>query len=208
MYVPSAFEISDPAEIAAMLAGIRLGTLVTHGPQGLFASHLPFLHEPEGGRLIGHLARANPHRDRAGDGQALAIFLGVDAYVSPSWYASKAAHGRVVPTWNYEAIHVRGVLTWVDDHERLRSIVTRLTDRFEGGRPEPWSVSDAPEAYIEGRLGAIVGVELRIEGIAAKRKFSQNRPDGDRNGVADGLASSNDPRDTLMAAAMNRDLKT
>ena len=187
MFIPAAFAQEDAATLAAMIERAGLAVLVTHGPDGLFATHLPVLHEPGG--FLGHLARANPHRQRAGDGEALLIFPGPQAYVSPAWYPSKAEHGRAVPTWNYEAVHVYGTLTWFDDGERLLDAVSRLSARHEAGRPEPWSPADAPPEYIERLLRGIVGVHLtptRIEGV---RKLSQNRDDADRAGVIAGLAA-------------------
>lgn len=188
MYVPEAFAVTDVAEIDALLERIPLGCLVTHGPEGLFASHLPFVSGQ--GVLAGHLARANPHRDRAGRGEALVIFQGLEAYVTPNWYPSKAEHGRVVPTWNYEAVHVYGQITWREDAEWLRANVEALTKRFEADQADPWAVSDAPPPHVERLLAGIVGVEFRIERIEAKRKLSQNRPEADRQGVIAGLAGA------------------
>ncbi len=205
MYAPDPFAVTDPAELDAMLAAGRLGVLVTNGPEGLFASHLPFLHETGAGRLIGHLARANPHPLRAPDGgQALVIFQGAEAYVSPGWYPSKAEHGRVVPTWNYEAVHVRGRLSWFHDPARLLDVVTRLTDANEAGLSHPWAVSDAPADHIERLIGAIVGVQIEIEQVSGKRKLSQNRSSADRAGVVAGLAASPDPRDRAVAERMDQ----
>jgi len=188
MYLPDAFAVTDPAEIKDLLARTPLGSLITHGPDGLFATHLPFVHDAARGVLAGHLARANPHRDKAGDGQALVIFQGADAYVTPSWYPSKAEHGKVVPTWNYEAVHVYGVIAWREEPEWLRANVEALTRRFEAGQATPWAVDDAPQGYIDKLARGIVGVEFHIERIEAKRKLSQNRSDADRQGVAVGLA--------------------
>lgn len=188
MYAPDPFALTDPIEINALLAENRLATLVTHGEDGLFASHLPMIHESEAGRLIGHLARANPHQGRAKDGsQALVVVKGPDAYVSPNWYPSKAIDGRQVPTWNYEAVHVRGRLRWFSEPERLTDLLERLTDRFEAGSPAPWRVSDAPVDYIERLLRGIVGLEIEITDIVAKRKMSQNKAEADRAGVIAGL---------------------
>lgn len=150
MYAPVAFRVEDPVEIAAMLVEIRLALLVTTGPEGLSASHLPFMYEPERNRLVGHLARANPHRALAGEGEALAIVPGPEAYVSPAWYPSKAEHGRVVPTWNYTAVHIHGRLSWIEDAEHLRELVGELTERMEAGRPAPWAVSDARRRLSRG----------------------------------------------------------
>lgn len=187
MYAPDAFAVTDAVEVEGMLNRAPLGCLVTQGPDGLFASHLPFVHDRGSGTLAGHLARANPHRSAACDGEALVIFQGPNAYVTPSWYPSKAAHGRVVPTWNYEAVHVYGEIVWREDADWLRANVEALTRRFEAGRSIPWSVEDAPVAYVDRLIAGVVGVELRIMRVEAKRKLSQNRPQADREGVIAGL---------------------
>lgn len=190
MYLPHAFAVTDELEINEMLERTPLGSLVTHDSEGLFASHLPFVHYPQAGVLAGHLARANPHRSRAGESEALVIFQGLNAYVTPNWYPSKAEHGRVVPTWNYETVHVYGRLYWHDDAEWLRVNVNALTSRFEADQPTPWKLEDAPDGHINNLIGGIIGVELRIERIEAKRKLSQNRSDADRRGVIAGLSNS------------------
>jgi transcriptional regulator len=172
MYLPPAFTVTDADAIDAMLARAPLGCLVTDGPEGLFASHLPMLHERAEGLLAGHLARANPHRGLAGDADALVVFQGASAYVSPNAYPSKAGNPRTVPTWNYEAVQVRGRLSWIDDPAWLRANVAALTDLFEGPQPHPWSLDDAPGDFVERMLANIVGVQIRITRIAAKRKLS------------------------------------
>jgi transcriptional regulator len=187
MFIPAAFAQEDAATQAAMIERAPLAVLVTHGPGGLCATHLPVLHEADG--FLGHLARANPHRQRAGDGEALLIFPGPQAYVSPGWYPSKAEHGRAVPTWNYEAVHVYGTLTWFDERERLLDAVSRLSARHEAGRPDPWSPADAPPEYIERLLRGIVGVHLSPTRVEAARKLSQNKDEADRAGVIAGLAA-------------------
>jgi transcriptional regulator len=189
MYIPEMFAVTDEAEIAEMLRRLPLGSLVTHGPDGLFASHLPFVHDPRTGVLAGHLARTNPHRSFAGEGEALVIFQGANAYVTPSWYPAKGEHGRVVPTWNYETIHVYGRVIW-------------LTERFEAAQAKPWAVADAPADYIERLLGGIVGVELQIGRVEAKRKLSQNRPEADREGVISGLTASPSEQERAMGEVM------
>jgi len=204
MYQPTAFAVIDPAEIEAALRALRFGCLVTHDAEGLCATHLPFLHDAEQRMLTGHIARANPHWTRAGEGAALAIFQGPDAYVSPSFYPSKREHGRVVPTWNYEAVHVHGRLCWRHEPEWLIAQVSALSDRQERGRPAPWAVSDAPEDYIRKLAGAIVGLELRIERVEVTRKLSQNRSEADRKGVIAGLEESAAETDRAVAAAMTR----
>jgi transcriptional regulator len=203
MYLPDAFAVTDEAEINALLERTPLGCLVTHGPEGLFASHLPFIHDPHAGVMAGHLARENPHRSRADDSEALVIFQGLNAYVTPNWYPSKAEHGRVVPTWNYEIVHVHGRICWREDAEWLRSNVEALTTRFEAGQPRPWTLDDAPDGHIDRLVGGIVGVELRIERIEAKRKLSQNRSDADRQGVISGLSKSESGQDRQVAEVMN-----
>jgi len=187
MYLPDAFTVTDATQVADLLRSLPFGILVTHGPEGLFASHLPFVHKLEAGRLQGHLARANPHRALADGDQALVVFQGVSAYVSPNWYPAKAEHGRVVPTWNYEAVHVYGRVTWRDEPDWLRANVDALTARFEAAQPSPWATSDAPGAFIDQMLNGIVGVDLAIERVEAKRKLSQNRSAADRDGVISGL---------------------
>ena len=157
---------------------------------GLVATFLPLLFDPavgEHGALLGHVARNNEQWRRAALGEALVIAHGVDGYVSPSYYASKAEHGRVVPTWNYVTAHVYGTLIVHDDPDWVGGLVRRLTERHEAGREHPWSVDDAPAAYVAGQLRAIVGVELRISRIEAKAKLSQNRPAADIDGVIEGL---------------------
>jgi transcriptional regulator len=148
------------------------------------------------------LARANLHWTRAGGAVGLAIFQGADAYVSPSWYPSKKQHGRVVPTWNYEAAHIHGRLTWRHEADWLLAQVSALSDHHEASRAAPWAVSDAPEDYIRKLTGAIVGVELTIERVEVTRKLSQNRTPADRSGVAAGLAAGERPSDAAVAALM------
>jgi transcriptional regulator len=207
MYLPTAFNQTDLAELHRQVAASRLATLVSHGPQGLQASHLPLLLEPgegESGTLYGHLARANPHwRELAAGGEALAIFSGPEAYVSPSWYPGKAEHGKAVPTWNYVAVHAYGQVEVFDEPERLRRLLGRLSERHEAGRPQPWSLDDAPRDYIDAMLLAIVGFALPILRLEGKWKLSQNRPAADRAGVRQGLAASTDPRDRELAACMS-----
>ena len=205
MYLPSAFTVTDPAAIDALLERAPLGCLVTHGADGLFASHLPLLHDRARGVLCGHLARANPHRSLAGGGEAMVIFQGADAYISPNWYPSKAADGRVVPTWNYNVLHVYGELSWREDEAWLRANVAGLTDRFEAGQPHPWALADAPADYVARMLTQIVGLELRITRIEAKRKLSQNRSEADRRGVIAGLSASARATDQAVARLMSGD---
>jgi transcriptional regulator len=207
MYTPDPFTETDPAEIDAVIAAARLAVLITHGRDGLNATHLPFLYDAEHKTLTGHVARANPHPAMAGAGDALVVFSGPDAYVSPRWYRSTAGDQRHVPTWNYEAVHVYGRLTWFEDGDALRSTVRRLTERHETHIDPPWSVDEADPAYVERLLGAIVGVRVEITRIEAKRKLSQNRSEADRGAVIAALEASDDARDRELAARM-RTLKT
>ncbi|MBL0747673.1 FMN-binding negative transcriptional regulator [Nocardioides sp. G10] len=184
----------DADDVRPFVHAIATAQLVTVGEDGVpDATFLPVLWE--GDRLVGHLARANGHWRRIVDGSpALAIVTGPDTYVSPSWYATKAEHGKVVPTWNYSVVHLRGSVDVHDDPAWVRALVTRLTDRHESARAEPWAVSDAPPDYIDKNVRPIVGVELVVSSVEAKAKLSQNRSDEDRAGVAHGLsADGRDP---------------
>lgn len=203
MYTPPAFREDDPDELRAIMRGARLATLVTATAEGLAATPLPlFLVETEGaaGTLYGHLARANPQWKLEPTGEAMAIFSGPDAYVTPSWYPSKREHGKVVPTWNYEAVHAYGPVEFFDDRERLRDAVTRLTELYERPRADPWAVTDAPGSFIDAQLRGIVGMRMPITRIEGKRKMSQNRPQADRDGVAAGLGASDSGADRQVAA--------
>lgn len=204
MYVPAANAVPDPDEARAMVADVGAATFVTSGEDGFpWATWLPVLWV--GDRVVAHLARANPHWREVADGApCLLVVDGPQAYVSPGWYASKAEHGRVVPTWNYESVQLRGRATVHDDPEWLRAVVTDLTDAHEAGRPQPWHVTDAPEAYVAGQLRGIVGLEVVVEQVSAKAKLSQNRSAADQAGVVAGLEASGDPRDGAVAAAMRR----
>ena len=203
MFNPAPFAVAEPEEADRLLAQARLGILTTNGPQGLFATHLPFIFDPTARRLRGHMARANPHRSLvAEETEALVVFQGPQAYVSPNWYPSKALDGRQVPTWNYEAVHVRGMLTWYDDPDLLRANVRALSDRFEAGRPQPWSIADAPDDYVTALLRGIVGVDVAVEQVTAKRKLSQNKGEADRVGVIVGLEAAGDPGAADVAALM------
>ena len=203
MYVPSAFREDDLATLHATIRAVRLANLVTATSEGVVATPLPLLLAPEEGplgTLYGHLARANPHWTLPPAGDALALFQGPDAYVTPSWYPSKREHGKVVPTWNYVAVHAYGPIEFFEDADRLLAVVTRLTDLHEGSRAEPWAVADAPDAFVRAQLRAIVGLRMPITRIEGKRKMSQNRSVADRAGVAAGLATSDLAADRAVAA--------
>lgn len=189
MYTPEHFAAS-PDAIHDLLTRPAAANLVTVTEQGILATMLPLIYESsigEHGALHGHLARNNPQWSAPALGESLAILQGTDAYISPSWYASKPEHGRVVPTWNYSTAHVYGKLVVHEDAAWLGNHVRRLTDLHEAGSDRPWSVDDAPERFISGQLRAIVGVELIISRIEGKAKLSQNRTDADISGVIAGL---------------------
>ena len=190
MYLPDAFRM-DAAEAAAILSRGGPATLVTAGPDGPEATLLPLIFDPAdgpNGALLGHFARANPHWKTCA-GPALALFQGPDAYVSPGWYASKREHGKVVPTWNYVLVEVKGRVETFDDAEAKLALVTRLTELHEAGRAEPWAVSDAPERFTAAQLRGIVGIRLAIASVTGKCKMSQNRSAADRAGVKAGMAA-------------------
>ncbi|WP_433462272.1 FMN-binding negative transcriptional regulator [Spirillospora sp. CA-128828] len=201
MFVPAHFS-ADDAEVRELLAGCGAADLVTSTPRGLVATFLPVLFDPsvgEHGALLAHVARNNDQWSEPAAGESLFIVHGPDAYVTPSWYASKREHGRVVPTWNYLTAHVYGRLVVHDDPAWVGSMVRRLTDHHEKRRAPSWSVDDAPPAFIDGQLRAIVGLELVITRIEAKAKMSQNRPEADREGVVEGYLAEGD---TAMAEAV------
>ena len=201
MYVPH-FNRMDEALVPAFLDAVGTAELVTTGADGYpVATLLPFLRD--GDRLLMHMARANPHwRSLDPDTPALAIVAGPQAYVSPAWYATKREHGRVVPTWNYSAVHLTGRVSTHPEESWLRDLFERITDRTEAHRDERWSVADAPPDFVTKQLRAIVGIELVVERVEAKAKLSQNRTDEDRAGVIAGLEATAVQRDAQVAADM------
>jgi transcriptional regulator len=203
MYLPAHFREDDVAALHALIRDHSLATLVTLGPEGLVANHIPMVIDPDPapwGTLRGHVARANPVWQSAAPGvDALAIFVGPQGYVTPSWYATKRETGKVVPTWNYVAVHAYGPLRAVDDTRWLREFVTRLTARHEAGREPRWQVSDAPDDYIERQLKGIVGIEIPVTRFEGKWKVSQNREAADRAGVVAGLRAEGGGPGTAMA---------
>lgn len=211
MYLPSHFKEERPEILRRLIAEHPLGALVTLGPEGIEANHIPFLHDPDPaphGTLRGHVARANPvWRDHAKDVEALVIFQGPQTYVTPSWYPRKRQTGKVVPTWNYLVVHAYGPLRAIEDGAWLRGFVERLTNRFESARSEPWQVTDAPPDFIETQLKAIVGIEIPVTRLLGKWKASQNQPPADREGVVRGLRAADRPDAAEIAEWVERSRK-
>jgi len=197
MYIPRKFALTDEGTAAA-LAAAEFAQLVSHAPSGLLVTPLPLMYDKAAHSLVGHVSRANPHWHADG-AESVAIFAGPHAYVSPSFYATKAETGKVVPTWNYEILNVYGRLVVHDDADWLLDLVTKLTERHEAGRPDPWQVSDAPAEFTQSQLRGIVGVEVAITTVEAKAKMSQNQPDRNRAGVIAGLRASDDVQDQAVA---------
>jgi transcriptional regulator len=207
MYQPDHYRVDDIAEMHALMRARPLATLVSAGDLGLYATHLPTVLKPEGpfGTIECHLARANPHwKDLAAGGEALMIFQGPDAYITPNWYPSKAEHGKTVPTWNYAAVHAYGRPAVMRDAAWLRRHVGELTDQQERSEAQPWAVSDAPEGYVEVMLRGIVGFRFEIARLEGKWKMSQNREMRDRAGTVQGLARRGAGEDAEVAALVAR----
>ena len=205
MYIPPAFAIGELPSLHAAIRQSRLANVITATAEGLMASPLPLLLDPsEGdyGVLYGHLARANRQWTAAPNGEALAVFMGPDAYVTPAWYQAKRETGKVVPTWNYVTVHAYGEIEFFDDEVRLLDIVTRLTNAHEGKREAPWAVSDAPAPFIQSQLRGIVGLRMPISRLEGKRKLSQNRSAEDQARVAAELGASRDAADRALAKLM------
>ncbi len=192
MYLPKHFEQADPQVLAGLMREHPLAVLVTVQHGQTTADHLPLEFDAATHTLRGHVARANPLWKLAAHQRVLAIFNGPQAYVSPSWYPSKATTHQVVPTWNYTVVHAQGTLRTVDDAPWLRELVGRLTDHHEAPQATPWSVNDAPLDYVQQMLRAIVGIEIAVDSLVGKWKISQNRAEPDRLGVASGLQSGSE----------------
>ena len=208
VYLPAHFEETRPDVLQELMRAHPLGTLVTSGPGGLNANHVPFEYDAQPaplGTLRAHVARANPvWREFAAEVEPLVIFQGPQAYITPSWYQTKKETGKVVPTFNYMVVHAYGAMRAIEDTAWLRDFVGRLTDRFEAPRAQPWAVTDAPEDFIALQLRAIVGIEIRLTRITGKWKTSQNRPGADRAGVIAGLRESGEAAAQAMAAAIEQ----
>lgn len=206
MYVPAHFEENRPEVLHQLISDEPFGTLVTHGPQGLDANHLPFEFEPvEGthGTLRAHVARANPvWQEVAAQPETLVIFQGPAAYISPNWYPTKHEAHRQVPTYNYMVVHAHGRIVVRDDEAFVRGLVARLTRKMEANEPKPWKMGDAPADYITQMLGAIVGIEIEVTRLVGKWKLGQNKEARDRRGAVDALLASGGDRQEAVAEAM------
>ncbi|MEM5471080.1 FMN-binding negative transcriptional regulator [Hoeflea sp. AS60] len=195
MYLPPQFEEKDETVLRALIEAHPLGLLISASGSDVLANPVPFLVSVKDGvtKLRAHVSKANPQWRHIQDGASvLVVFQGTDSYVTPSWYASKTEHGKVVPTWNYAMVQARGTATVHDGSEWLRPQVNELTDRHEADRPAPWKVDDAPEAFVAAQLRGIVGIEISVTQLTGKWKVSQNRPEADRRGVHEGLTRQDD----------------
>lgn len=213
MYTPAHFDISDTAVLLDLIRQHPLAAIVTAGPDGLVADHIPLLHVPaaegdEGasgpGRLIGHVAKANPLWRAGAEQEHLLIFQGASAYVSPNWYPTKREHGKAVPTWNYAVVHVSATLRPMHEPAQILAVLEQLTTRHEAAQPQPWQVADAPADYIARMCAGVVGVEFRIRRLQGKWKVSQNQPAPNRQGVIDGLQAQGSEAAGQMAALVQR----
>ena len=197
MYIPPPFNEDRTDALHGFIRDAGLATLVTMTADGMIASHLPLLLDPDQGphgTLVGHLARANPQTTLTDPAvRAMVVFHGPDGYISPSLYATKRETGKVVPTWNYIAVHAYGPITFFDDPDRLLSVVTRLTETYESPREKPWAVTDAPADFVQSMLRAIVGISIPIARLEGKIKMSQNRPKADHAGIVSGLEAEGRP---------------
>ena len=193
MYIPPHFEEKDPAVLRALVRAHPLGAWVT---SSLVVNHIPFLLRDD--KLVGHVSRANGVWKSLA-GESVVIFQGPEAYITPSWYASKKEHGKVVPTWNYAVVHVHGTPRAIEDRDWLLGLVTELTDTHEAGEAKPWKVTDAPPDYVQAQLKGIVGIEVSIRAMVGKWKASQNRSPADRAGVVEGLGNRGDADSAALA---------
>jgi transcriptional regulator len=208
MYSPKHHEETDRAVLHDLIRSHPLGMWVTLNDGELVANHVPFLLHPErgpNGTLVCHVARANPVWQKLSTAQrSIVSFQSADAYITPSWYPTKHAHGKAVPTWNYAVVHAHGIAHAIEDREWLLAHVNQLTNTNEAGQAVPWKVSDAPTEYVERMLEMIVGIEMPIDTLVGKWKVSQNRPNADKLGIAAGLAQRNATHDAGMKALVER----
>ena len=210
MYQPDHFRVDDVPQMHALMRARPFAALISAGPAGLYASHLPTVLKEEGpyGVIECHLARANPHcRDLGGVDEALMIFQGPEGYITPNWYPSKTQNGKVVPTWNYAVVHAYGRPVVMNEADWLHRHVTELTAQQEQSEAKPWALSDAPKTYVDAMLRGIVGFRFAIARLEGKWKMSQNREPQDRDGVVAGLGLRDRGDDLEMAGLVARQLK-
>jgi transcriptional regulator len=210
MYLPIHFKEQRPLVLEALMRAAPLASVVIATEGGLEANLLP-LHQrktEQGLYLVGHVARSNPVWNMAAVGEALAIFSGPQGYVSPSAYPAKREHGKVVPTWNYVAVHAHGPVRWIHDEAWIAALLEELTNEHESRRPHPWKVSDAPASFVKNQLRAIVGLELTVTRLEGKLKLSQNRSRADREGVIAELRQRGDEASAALADAVQAALDT
>ena len=203
MYIPQQFREERRDVLVAAMRDIQFAAIVTPGPDGLCATHAPVVVREEGDRLLleFHVARGNPHWQLAGT-QSMVIFQGPQAYIHPGWYASKAEHGRVVPTWTYVMVHAHGLLEAMRTEDELLSHLNQLTDQNEARREKPWSIQDAPEKYIHGMTRAIVGLRMTVQKLEGSWKLNQHKNEADRMGVMSGLSAEPDQQANSVSALM------
>lgn len=209
IYLPKHFDDADPETMRDIIHRFPLATLITQGPDGISANHIPLMLEPERGlhgTLIGHVARNNTTwHTHTHVGESLVIFQSIDAYISPNWYPSKQENHEVVPTWNYAVVHAYGPMLVHEDEKWLRGVVGKLTRKMEGVTSErPWKMADAPQEYLKGMLENIVGIEIPVTRMIGKTKASQNRTAADREGAAEGLRSRGTSSSAEMAELILR----
>lgn len=210
MYIPQSFKEDRLEILHGLMRSHPLGLLVSNGEPGPLATSLPFhliVDDSPFGTLQAHLARANPHWQSIDGQNVLVVFQGPQAYISPKWYPTKDENGMVVPTWNYAMVQARGIARVIDDASWLKRQITALTNQQEAGSDNPWKVSDAPEAYIDSQIKAIIGIEIEIADLEGKWKVSQNRAMKDRQGVAENLhAQGNAEMSELVTKYGNLDI--
>lgn len=210
MYKPKYHALTDVAAMRAHIAEYPLGAWVCMAQNQLMANHIPFVLDVQHGahgRLLGHVSLANPvWRELAGGAPSVVMFMGPDAYITPSWYPGKRAHGKVVPTWNYVTVHAHGMARAMEDTEWILDVINRLTDAQESRRDRPWKVSDAPAAYIDQMLRAVVGIEITIERLEGRLKVSQDEDEQDRLGTVEGLRQTSHVPAQILSDLVLREL--
>ena len=189
MYIPRHFKASDEV-VQEFLSHIESGHVVSNSEKGLISTLIPLIYNQETHAFLGHIAKQNDQASLATNQEALLISVLNETYISPNWYASKAEHHKVVPTWDYMLIHAYGELVIHNDADWILKQVTRLTNRFEKDQPKPWSIEQAPSDYVEGQIRAIVGIELKLSRIEVSFKMSQNKSEADLDGVIAGLTKA------------------